>query len=60
MDKTVEEKMKKAYNELIILYEQNKREELAAIRDSNLESDMRKIMANELLQLGPDPRRKLQ
>ena len=60
MDKTIEKEMKKAYDELIILYEQNKREELAAIRDNDNESDIRKIMAYRLLQLAPDPRRKLQ
>ena len=51
--------MQKAYDELIILYEQDKREELAVIRDSSTESDIKKIMAYRLLQLGPDPRRKL-
>lgn len=60
MDKKTNEEMQKAYDELVILYEQDRREELAAIRDSSTENDVRKIMAYRLLQLGPDLRRKLQ
>lgn len=43
MDKKANEEMQKAYDELIILYEQDKREELAVIRDSNTESDIKKL-----------------
>ena len=59
LDKKQKEEMQEAYGALLILYEQDKREELAKIRDSADETNVRKIMAHKLLQLGPDPRRNI-
>ena len=53
----VEETTKKAIDEMMVLYKQNKIEELKKIRDDVNETSDRKIAAHTVLQLGKDPRR---
>ena len=51
------EKLEKAIEEMLQLYNQNKLKELAAIRDGKEESDERKIAAHTVLQMGVDLRK---
>ena len=57
IDEINKDKINKNLNEMMILYNSNKFEELARIRDDKNEDGGRRLAAHSVLQLGKDPRR---